>query len=545
MPVQVKGCKKNNTKRKSIKYSIDISDLRNFLKEGGTIFFVVYFDNNGDNANIYYRVFLPYDLISILNSNENSKTCSLKFRPFPNDASAITDILMNFSKHKEMQAAIKSQAQLLSLKDLSHKEMISEITIPLTSSKPIDDPISYLFKHDAYVYATTPFGFHIPVDHFERISLAQSTREIRISVGDAVFYEIVEIVYEEKCMRYLIGKSFTMTLFENERKMNFNFKLKGTLSERIADSTFMMAVINNGGFCVNSTFVPFLYDKLKGFDKETFQRRIDELIEVSKALKSLDVTEELNMDVMDDTDYRMLNKILNSNEGCEVSLNNTEQPFGFVKVGNLNILISVKKNSETGLYRFVNFYDSMFRMFIQDSSENMHMLPLFMGLRKEDIVKCSNFNLLRVLKEFSEIRYDNTVSESVTLWLLELIKAYDLSKKKYLLNAAKEMIKLIKQNDKFIDNTTIRLNELQIIKRERTLNFTEKADLYNTVASFSGNNLEIKIGAYILLDEIEEAQKLLNILPKERKKQFIEYPIYTMMKQGEVETSTKAITTSG
>ena len=106
------------------------------------------------------------------------------------------------------------------------------------------------------------------------------------------------------------------------------------------------------------------------------------------------------------------------------------------------------------------------------------------------------------------------------------------------------MIHLIKQNDKFIDKNTARLNELQIIKRERTLNFVEKADLYSIITSFNGENVEVKIGAYILLDEIEEAQKLLNILPKERKKQLIEYPIYTLMKQGELETSTESITAS-
>ena len=44
VPVQVKGHIKPNLKKKSIKYSIQYSDLRNYLYVGGTIFFVVYFD---------------------------------------------------------------------------------------------------------------------------------------------------------------------------------------------------------------------------------------------------------------------------------------------------------------------------------------------------------------------------------------------------------------------------------------------------------------------------------------------------------------------
>ena len=489
---------------------------------------------------------MPYDLISIIKENGNNKTCSIKFKPFPDDAAAITDILINFSKHKEMQAAIKSQAQLISLKDLSNKEKVSEISIPYTSSKHINDPISFLFNHDAYVYATTSSGFHIPVNHFERISSAQCVQNTNITVDNTVFYESIGIIYEEKCTRYLIGKSLTMTLFDNDGKINFNFKLKGTLSERITDGTFLISMINNGGFYADTTYISFPCDELKEFDKNTFNQRLDDLIEAKNALQALDVSEELNMDAMDEADFRMLNVVFNSNEGNEVSLNNSEQPFGFIKVGNLNILVGVKKNDETGLCRIVNFYDSIYRMFIQDPQDNMHSVPLFMGLRKDDLLKCSNFNSQKMLKEFSKIQYDSTVSETVTLWLLELIKAYDLSKgkKKYLLNTAKEMIHLIKQNDKFIDKNTARLNELQIIKRERTLNFVEKADLYSIITSFNGENVEVKIGAYILLDEIEEAQKLLNILPKERKKQLIEYPIYTLMKQGELETSTESITAS-
>jgi len=42
VPVQVKGHCKPNLKKKSIKYSIQYADLKNYLAIGGTIFFVIY-----------------------------------------------------------------------------------------------------------------------------------------------------------------------------------------------------------------------------------------------------------------------------------------------------------------------------------------------------------------------------------------------------------------------------------------------------------------------------------------------------------------------
>lgn len=62
VPVQVKGHCKPNLKKKSIKYSIQYADLKNYLAIGGTIFFVIYINDSGDKAAIYYADLLPYDL---------------------------------------------------------------------------------------------------------------------------------------------------------------------------------------------------------------------------------------------------------------------------------------------------------------------------------------------------------------------------------------------------------------------------------------------------------------------------------------------------
>lgn len=62
VPVQVKGHCKPNLKKKSIKYSIQYADLKNYLAIGGTIFFVIYINDSGDKAAIYYVDLLPYDL---------------------------------------------------------------------------------------------------------------------------------------------------------------------------------------------------------------------------------------------------------------------------------------------------------------------------------------------------------------------------------------------------------------------------------------------------------------------------------------------------
>ena len=66
VPIQVKGHINNNLKKKAITYSVDISDLRNYLNDGGTVFLVVYIDEEGAHSQIYYNSLLPYDLRKII-----------------------------------------------------------------------------------------------------------------------------------------------------------------------------------------------------------------------------------------------------------------------------------------------------------------------------------------------------------------------------------------------------------------------------------------------------------------------------------------------
>lgn len=65
MPVQVKGQKCIKFARTEHKYLIRVIDLKNFRIEGGTIYFVVQINDNGDKK-IFYNALLPFELNKML-----------------------------------------------------------------------------------------------------------------------------------------------------------------------------------------------------------------------------------------------------------------------------------------------------------------------------------------------------------------------------------------------------------------------------------------------------------------------------------------------
>ena len=78
MPVQVKGTECKDLSKAEISFSVDLVDLKGYLAEGGTVFFVVYIANNGLLKKIYYNALTPIKIRMILESAKGQKTKAIK-----------------------------------------------------------------------------------------------------------------------------------------------------------------------------------------------------------------------------------------------------------------------------------------------------------------------------------------------------------------------------------------------------------------------------------------------------------------------------------
>ena len=113
--------------------------------------------------------------------------------------------------------------------------------------------------------------------------------------------------------------------------------------------------------------------------------------------------------------------------------------------------------------------------------------------------------------------------------MLEMLKAYDKNQSMELLSAIKQLYAWLETASQYIDPEVILINGLQIAKRERELTFAEKQQLA-TVAMKSGK-IEYKIGAFILLNEQNEAEQLLKEMPAEKREMFMSFPIFYFFKK--------------
>ena len=112
IPVQVKG--KTGEFVESLSYPINTSDLRNYMREGGCIYFVVLI-NDRQERKIFYRMLIPVELQNILKGKEQQKSINVKMKPLE-DSDDVYHSLVDF--YRDMKKQTGSPIKTLSLKDL-------------------------------------------------------------------------------------------------------------------------------------------------------------------------------------------------------------------------------------------------------------------------------------------------------------------------------------------------------------------------------------------------------------------------------------------
>lgn len=117
--VQVKGVCKDDLSQNTIKYDVDVADLKAYQKNGGIIYMVTYVSADL-RKKVYYLTLPPVKLIEILKNCSNQRTKRLDFRAFPNNNKKIVNVLMNFFNNCRRQRSFTDKT-MISVDELKKK----------------------------------------------------------------------------------------------------------------------------------------------------------------------------------------------------------------------------------------------------------------------------------------------------------------------------------------------------------------------------------------------------------------------------------------
>ena len=535
VPVQVKGHIKPNLKKKSIKYSIQYSDLRNYLYVGGTIFFVVYFDEKDEHHTIYYVGLLPFDLKKMLKDHKGdlSKCKSIELKVFPTKKEDIDDIFLNFAHHMNRQRAAINSALLSFDSDLPTNTI--SLGYSTSAAKHYDLPLDYFFDHETYIYAVLPQKVELPIAHLDRIELFSFTRDAPISVDSKVYFKSYTVTRSKISTVIRFGKGIQMS-FSTTHSLptKFNFTLSGTLSERIKDAEFMIAALSAHHYEINGGKIAF--SEANCANLPTLQKKLSFLLDVKKTLDAVHVTADLDcssLSVTDNTNLSILRAALIDKE--PIKMCSSQSLLRTCHIANLELLLWVvptEENSEYyNIYDF-NYVPLIYREF--DKNDKEYPSTHFVMLNKDAMLKYCNIDYNALLDAVQHVPFSKDYSHSLNALLLEMLKAYDESKNSRieLLSTATTLALWIKDSDPYTEHPIAILNYLQSVKRSRTLTSTEQAEILSLIEAAQDNE-SIYVGAYLLLDNPVAAKIHFDKLPEESQKFFESCPIYHFMPNGQ------------
>lgn len=307
------------------------------------------------------------------------------------------------------------------------------------------------------------------------------------------------------------------------------YKLSGNLDERIVAEKMLIELIKEKAVFVNNLRMEInpSEEELRTFDLKKMESHLKHLNTVKEILDGLGVNEPLDCENLTEKDEEYIKMLILSQKHDEkIGFNNIHvPPIAYVQIGNLKIMLHFKEQDD-GKYIIENYCDCTIG--IDGEYEDGARFPTskYTILMAEDFATISNLNFEIIVDELVQTTNSGHISRTMST-LLEMLKAYDITKNQMLLEATIRLADWLKQ----VDETDVSIiNLLQCHYRKRELDEDEE-NMLEDMISRNREDKQICAAAYILLGKSKRAKRIIDILSDEQKKVFESFPIYAMIKE--------------
>lgn len=530
IPVQVKGSTLLDVDSDKVKYAVDISDLNNYLGDGGVIFFVVAISQDGSQKTVFYTTLAPVNLKMILAKHGEQKTVSLDFSRFPADNSEKASLCMNFWEDLTKQASFTG-ATLLTPEELKDNSNVEGLEITHIHIGPKENLENALLKRRPYLYVRMK-GCPIPQPllFFPENAFLRGTVLSLITINGELFYDRCEHFKSLENRVVRIGKSVTLSYSSGSESGTLSINLAPMLSDRIRDLRFIIAMIKNKGFEYNKKFLPYESKELAPQINEASEEVLLFYEEVARFLKIMRVTGDLDVSKLTEEDLDTLQLLIHAIVyKNSIAITPSSFPKLHVKVGTLKFLMLVQKDPENDDRFYLHDYFSI-DLPIEWTGKNGEKikLPHYAALTLEEITSSANLNLDNVIPAFEKYTHNSEVYLYCNNILLLLLMAVDQGGSRislyqeYALQLA-EWLQNTPEN--IILNRMSYVNKLQTIKRVRKLNEEEIQHLWQLIDEYPSDAC-FQVCAYLLLDLKPMANRILTLFSEDDQKSIRESPIY-------------------
>ncbi|WP_247934688.1 DUF4365 domain-containing protein [Streptococcus mitis] len=526
VPVQIKATRQQKNKLKS--FSLDISDLELYSKNGGVVLFVVWLSEDGDLRNIYYKSLPPLSIKKLIKkSNLKNKTTSnkkLSVQIHELDEQKLYPMLVDFITNSRKQYSFIN-VDGISVEDISDDSNLKFYYY----GQEKGEIFNYQEENDLFIYYKDPLtGIEVPLENTIKVVETYEETDLIITIGNTIFQNVKRHRFPDGSVQLHFGEGFKMSFDVKKKQFTFNYTRPNMLSKAIK-CTQALQELGKFGYCkLNGNTIELDEQSILDITSRDLETEIEELIQISNFMENMGIQKEVDLTYFDKQSLRNLN-ILNLGLILKkkVALNYNESKLLHLRIANIHIIT---------LYDFeTDNIGTMIDIFTETpwcrrgEGEDSSYISIFEVLEPNDWLKIDNCDFDSVIASY-QILVDNQLKyECTNNTILKIVvaadKAEDVSRSELLLNWAQF---LSDWNLKYSKNYEMAIiNDLQIKSRVRKLNSKEMEILSNILVN-SNDNYELCFGSSVLLKSKPQADLFWNKLDNDTKESYKDFPIYTL-----------------
>lgn len=518
IPVQVKGtlAKIEN----SLKYSIKVSHLKSYLKDGGVLYFVVQVDENDNKNNkIFYVDLLPYKIKKILKTKEHKKKISVDIKKFPFEKQDIVEKIYNFNLNYRKQ-----------------DELIPDEYIPITDFEKISfhyntpfnnkTPKDILLNFEGYCYGYKN-NIPYPILEIQKGDISGiATIDQKVYVQGQEYFSNFRIKHNINNSTFIFNDNLEFVFDRENNEAKYRLLFQGTLTNYIKSCQFLLDTSENKGFSVNDANFEVNIKKSSIAD---IKRRIKRYKTLQQALTLCGVSKELYLKEFTEKDTNTANALIETfinKNGIKLKV---KEKAYILSLRLCNSTITCLANRlDNGKYIFNTFsFDGDTK--IGNDDKKIQVSPC-MVLRNEHFQNSLNIQFSQFLDDIKKYDIEEGYLFFVNKLILELLLAYDITTEQILLKTAEDICEWLEAVNTNIEFKELyHLNTLQCkIRKNKELSEEDKEYLYN-ITDNNQNNL-LKFGASVLLRDKNRGERYFKKLSDEEQTEIQNCPIYNLWK---------------
>ena len=242
--VQVKGhiYKSTNKLPSKITYSILVSDLNHYRKNGGIGFFVVYFKEETKESRIYYSLLTPEKLKEYIRNSSGKNKTRVSFTSIPDDNKRFYFYCINFLNNRDWQASF--QTEDLSPLSIDSNKLMFQLTGP---NRYRMDLIEYYDGEEVPLYSILKHGDkEIILPTGKEAVVTNVWQKKTVSINGVKWYDEVRVFPLQDYTVYGVGYFLLLFVDKDDSSTLIDTKLfyaVPRLSDIINASEFVLTLI--------------------------------------------------------------------------------------------------------------------------------------------------------------------------------------------------------------------------------------------------------------------------------------------------------------